>query len=176
MDMNDIISMGTSAFQDKLGGEGADSSAITDALSGLFSNEEGGFDLGSMISSVTSGEEGGIGSIVSSWLGDGENAGVDGSQLTELLGSDKISAFAEKLGIDTDTALSGLTDAVPSIVDKASEGGSLMGSLLGAVTGGLGDVGGSLGDIASSVADTAGDGAKSGAGGIMGIIGKLFGK
>ena len=181
--MNDIISMGAGAFKDKLGGDGADSSAITDALSGLFSNEEGGFDLGNIVSSVTSGGEGGIGSIVSSWLGDGENAGVDGSQLTELLGSDKISAFAEKLGIDTDTALSGLTDAVPNIVDKASEGGSLMGSLLGAVTGGLGDVGGSLGDIASSVADSAGDlaggatdGAKSGAGGIMGIIGKLFGK
>ena len=179
MELNDIISMGAGALKDKIGGD-ADSSVITDALSGLFSNEEGGFDLGNIISSVTSGEEGGIGSIVSSWLGDGENAGVDASQITELLGSDKISAFAEKLGIDTDTALSGLTDAVPNIVDKASEGGSLMGSLLGAVTGGLGD---SLGDIASSVTDMAGDvaggatdGAKSGAGGIMGIIGKLFGK
>ena len=176
MDMNDIISLGTKAFQDKIGGdEGADSSVVTEALSGLFSNEEGGFDLGNIVSSVTGGE-GGIGSVVSSWLGDGENAAIDGSQITELLGSDKIAAFADKLGIDTDTALSGLTDAVPNIVDKASEGGSLMGSLLGAVTGGLGDVTGNLGDIAGNLADTATDTAKGGAGGIMGIIGKLFGK
>ena len=127
MDINDIISLGTKAFQEKIGGaDGADSSVVTEALSGLFSNEEGGFDLGNIVSSVAGGGEGGIGSVVSSWLGDGENASVDGSQLTELLGSDKIAAFADKLGIDTDTALSGLTDAVPNIVDKASEGGSLM--------------------------------------------------
>ena len=172
MDMNDIISLGTKAFQDKMGGEGADSSVVTDALSGLFSNEEGGFDLGNIISSVTGGE-GGIGSVVSSWLGDGENEAVDASQLTELLGSDKIAAFAEKLGIDTDTALSGLSDAVPNIVDKASEGGSLVGSLLSSVTDSLGDVSGSVGDIAGNLADSATENAK---GGIMGIIGKLFGK
>ena len=176
MDMNDIISLGTKAFQDKIGGaEDADSSVVTEALSGLFSNEEGGFDLGNIVSSVAGGE-GGIGSVVSSWLGDGENAAIDGSQITELLGSDKIAAFADKLGIDTDTALSGLTDAVPNIVDKASEGGSLMDSLLGAVTDGLGDVTGNLGDIAGNLADTATDTTKGGAGGIMGIIGKLFGK
>ncbi len=173
MDMNDIISLGTKAFQDKMGGaEGADSSVVTEALSGLFSNEEGGFDLGNIISSVTSGEAG-IGSVVSSWLGDGENDSVDGSQLTDLFGSDKIAAFAEKLGIDSDTALSGLSDAVPNIVDKASEGGSLVSSLLGAVTDSLGDVSGSVGDIAGNLADSATENAK---GGIMGIIGKLFGK
>ena len=172
MDMNDIISLGTKAFQDKMGGaDGADSSVVTEALSGLFSNEEGGFDMGNIISSVTSGD--GIGSVVSSWLGDGDNDAVDGSQLTELLGSDKIAAFADKLGIDTDTALSGLSDAVPNIVDKASEGGSLMGSLLGSVTDSLGDVTGSVGDIAENLAGSATENAK---GGIMGIIGKLFGK
>lgn len=158
MEMNDIINMGTEMFKDKLGDQAAnlDSSSITDALSGLV-GEEGGLDLGSIISNFTSGEEGGISSIVSSWLGDGENASIDGSQLTELLGNENISAFAEKLGIDTDTALSGLTDAIPNIVDKSSEGGSLVTSLLG--------------NVMDSVSESTG-----GAGGIMGMIGKLFGK
>ena len=100
MDMTDIVKMGTEMFQEKLGDQAAnlDSDTITDALSGLISNEEGGFDLSNIISSVTSGE-GGLGSIVSSWLGNGENAAVDGSQLTDLFGDDQISAFAEKLGI-----------------------------------------------------------------------------
>ncbi len=155
MDMTDIVKMGSELFKDKLG-DGAsnlDKDTITDALGGLMSNEDGGFDLGNIISSVTSGEGGGVGSIVSSWLGDGDNEAVDGSQLTDLFGSDKISAFAEKLGIDTDTALSGLSDAVPNIVDKSSEGGNLIGSLLGSVM-----------DSSSS------------SGGIMGMVGKLFGK
>lgn len=155
MDMSDIVKMGSELFKDKLGEEASnlDQNTITDALSGLMSNKEGGFDLGNIISSVTSGEGGGVGSIVSSWLGDGENEVVDGSQLTDLFGSDKISAFAEKLGIDTDTALSGLSDAVPNIVDKSSEGGDLIGSLLGSIK-----------DSSSS------------SGGIMGMIGKLFNK
>lgn len=159
MDMNDIINMGTEMFKEKLGDQAADldSSSITDALSGLV-GEEGGLDLGSIISNFTSGEEGGgLGSIVSSWLGNGENASIDGSQLTELLGNENISAFAQKLGIDTDTALSGLTDAIPNIVDKSSEGGSLISSMLG--------------NVMDSVNESAG-----GASGIMGMIGKLFGK
>ncbi len=154
MDMSDIMKMGSELFQEKLGGSGAnlDSNTITDALSGLMSNEDGGFDLGNILSSVTS-SEGGVGSIVSSWLGDGENEAVDATQLTEIFGGDKISAFAEKLGIDTDTALSGLSDAIPNIIDKSSEGGNLIGSLFDSVT---------------SSSDSGG--------GIMGMIGKLFSK
>jgi len=130
MDMNDIINMGTEMFQNKLGdqAEGIDSNSVTEALSGLLSNEEGSFDISSIISNAMSGD--GIGSIVSSWLGDGDNEEIDAGGLASLLGEDKISAFAEKLGIDTDTALSGLTDAIPNMMDKSSEGGSIVDSIL----------------------------------------------
>jgi len=90
---------------------------------------------------------------MSSWLGDGENEAIDAGGLTSLFGEDKISEFADKLGVDTDTALSGLSDVIPNMIDKSSEGGNIMGSLLG------------------NVMESAG-----GAGGIMGMIGKLFGK
>ncbi len=148
MDLNDIVSMGTELFNDKLGAsaEGIDNNVIQDALSGLLSNEEGGFDLSNIMSSLTGDSEGGLASVVSSWIGDGENEAVDGSQLSNLFGSDAISAFAEKLGVDTDTALSGLSDVIPNVVDKATPDGS---SLLDSV-GGLD--------------------------GLMGMAGKLFGK
>lgn len=150
MDMTDIVSMGTEMFKNKLGdrAEGLDSSSVTDALSGLLSNEDGNLDLGSIVSNAMSGD--GIGSIVSSWLGDGENEAIDSGGLTSLFGEDKISEFASKLGVDSDTALSGLSDAIPNMLDKSSEGGNLMGSLLSSAMGS--------------------------SGGIMGIIGKLFGK
>ncbi len=154
MDMTDIMKMGTEMFQSKLGdqAEGVDSSSVTDALSGLLSNENGDFDLGSLVSNAMSGD--GIGSIVSSWLGDGENEAIDAGGLTSLFGEDKISEFASKLGVDTDTAMSGLSDVIPNMIDKSSEGGNMIGSLLG------------------NVMDSAG----GSAGGIMGMIMKLFGK
>jgi uncharacterized protein YidB (DUF937 family) len=150
VDLNDIISMGTKMFQDKVGEDGVDSNALQDALSGLLSNEEGGFDLSNIMSSLTGGsddgEGGGLASIVSSWIGGGDNESIDGDMLSNLLGSDKISEFADKLGIDTDTALSGLTDVIPNVVDKATpEGDSLLDQV-----GGLD--------------------------GLMGMAGKLFGK
>ena len=153
MDMTDIVKMGTEMFQSKLGdqAEGMEESSITDALSGLLSNEEGSFDLGSLVANAMSGD--GIGAIMSSWLGDGENEAIDAGGLTSLFGEDKISEFAEKLGVDTDTALSGLSDVIPNMIDKSSEGGNIMGSLL------------------DNVMESSG-----GAGGIMGMIGKLFSK
>ncbi|OQX73568.1 MAG: hypothetical protein B6D59_05290 [Campylobacteraceae bacterium 4484_4] len=126
MDLGDIVQMGTQLFKERLGDQAGemDDNSLMDALSGLLSNEEGGLDLSNIMSALTNGD---LGSIVSSWIGSGENAPIEGSQLSELLGSDQISAFAEKLGIDTDTALSGLTDALPNMIDRATpEGESLL--------------------------------------------------
>jgi len=112
MDLNDIVSMGTELFNNKLGdtAEGIDNSVISDALSGLLSNEEGGLDLGNIMSALTGDSEGGLASIVSSWIGSGENEAIDGSTLTNLLGSDAISGFAEKLEQVTRVKLSGSAD------------------------------------------------------------------
>ena len=131
MDFGDILSMGAKMLQDKVG-DSADSNSIQDALSSLLGNEEGGFDLSNIMSALTGGdneegEGGGLADIVSSWIGSGENKSIDGSLLSNLLGSDKISEFAQKLGIDEETAASGLADALPNIVDKATpEGDSLL--------------------------------------------------
>jgi len=148
MDLNDIVGMGTELFNNKLGdtAEGIDNNLIQDALSGLLSNEEGGLDLGNIMSSLTGDSEGGLASVVSSWIGGGDNEAIDGSQLSNLLGSDAIASFADKLGIDTDTALSGLSDAFPNMVDQATPDGSSMLDSLGGLDG------------------------------IMGMAGKLFGK
>jgi uncharacterized protein YidB (DUF937 family) len=126
MELADIVNMGTELFKSKLGDSAGeiDQNTVMDALSGLISNKEGGIDLSNILSSLTSSD--GVGSIISSWMGDGENEPVDGSQLTEILGEDKVSEFADKLGVDKDTALSGLTDAIPNMIDKATGEGSLL--------------------------------------------------
>ncbi len=131
MELNDLVQMGTQLFKDKLGDQAGDldDNSIMDALSGLISNEEGGLDLSNILSSLT---DGNLGSIISSWVGSGENEAVDGGVLSSILGSEQISAFAEKLGIDPDTAAEGLADAVPNMVDKATgDGSSILDSIGG---------------------------------------------
>ncbi len=131
MELNDLVQMGTELFKEKMGDQAAnlDDNSIMDALSGLISNEEGSLDLSNILSSL---QDSDIGSIISSWIGSGENAPVDGSTLSNILGSDQISAFAEKLGIDADTAAESLSDVVPNMVDKATgDGSSILDSLGG---------------------------------------------
>ena len=70
-------------------------------------------------------------SIASSWLGDGNNESISSNQVSEVFDEEKISDFASQLGISNDSALNGLTEALPAIVDKSSSGGSLLDSVGG---------------------------------------------
>ena len=128
----DLMKMGTALLASKLGG-GVDSSSITSALGGLLSNGSGGLDLGSIVTSMN---DKGMGSIVGSWLGNGDNDSLSTDQVRNLVGSDKISEMASKLNTDEGSLLDGLKDALPQIIDKSSSGGSLLDN--------VGDLGGML--------------------------------
>ncbi|MCK5726807.1 MAG: DUF937 domain-containing protein [Thiotrichaceae bacterium] len=141
--MSDLIKMGASAFiQSKLSGDSGsnlDSGALGSALSGLLggggsSSSGGGLDIGSLLSGMTSGD---LGSIAKSWLGDGDNKSISTDQVTNMLGADKISEFASKLGLSEKEATGGLADALPQLVDKASSGGSILDSI-GGISGAIG--------------------------------------
>ena len=67
---------------------------------------------------------------------------IFGNQVGELPGSDKVAEFASKLNVDEDTAVSGLADMLPQMVDKSSSGGSLLDSVGG--VGGLMGMAGKL--------------------------------
>ncbi|MCK5895682.1 MAG: DUF937 domain-containing protein [Cocleimonas sp.] len=140
MDMGDLIKMGAEMFiKSKLSGDngsGLDMSSLTDALSGLAGSGSngGGLDISAILGSMQSG---GMTDLLSSWLGDGDNAAVSGSQITDIFGQDKISDFASKLGLSEDEAVGGLRDALPNMVDKASSGGSILDSI-GGIEGALG--------------------------------------
>lgn len=138
MDMGDLLKMGATMFinskQSGDAGSGLDIGSLTSALSGLAGGGGGGFDLGSLLSKMDSG---GLGAIAQSWLGDGGNDAVSPEQITSMLGSDKIAAFASQLGLSNEEAAGGLSEALPHMVDKASSGGSLLDSI-GGVSGAIG--------------------------------------
>jgi len=148
MELMDLLKMGGALIQGNSdeATTGLDIGSIGDALGGLLGNEEGGLDLGSLLGNLS---ESGLGETVASWIGSGENSPISTDQITDLLGSDKVAQFAEKLGLNQESAASALADALPQVVDQATnEDSSLMGDLLAQV---------------------------GGTEGAMGMLGKLFG-
>ena len=137
MDMNSLLQLGVKAFMNSQGsgdaGSNLDPGALGSALSGLIGNGSN-LDIASLIGNM---QGGGMAGLLSSWMGDGANDAASGSQITDMLGDDKVSAFASQLGLSTEQAVGGLQDAIPPMVDKASSGGSLL-DALGGASGALG--------------------------------------
>jgi len=124
----DLMSIAQQLIKQQLG-DNANADSIQNAIQGLFANSNGDFDISSIIANLS--QNGGLGNIVSSWLGDGENMPIDKETIASLFGNDKISDFASKLGVDTNSATSLLSDVVPNLVDKSSSGGNLLDSVGG---------------------------------------------
>ena len=146
MDLMKILQKGSELIQNNSDDAttGLDLGDIGNALSGLLANKEGGLDLGALMGSLS---DSGLGDIVSSWLGSGENASISVDQVTELVGSDKISEFASQLGISQESAAAALTDALPEVVDEASNADSSIAENLLASVGGVGGAMGMLGKL-----------------------------
>ena len=126
MDLNDIINIGVSLAKDRLQ---KDDSQIEQALNSILTNSDGNLDLSNIFASLSNAN---VGEIVSSWIGSGENMPIDAESVKNILGEDKISAFANKLGVDSDLATDALKDILPQIIDRATpEGDSILDSLGG---------------------------------------------
>ena len=151
MDMGNLMQLGAQMFQSQVDKDRDGQLEITEiasALMGLMSNGQGQSQAGglsglmSMVSGMQGSGNGDLMSIAASWLGKGENAPISGGQLTQMLGSDKIAAFAQQLGLSQEQAVSGLQAAIPQVVDKASPDGALdLGNMLDAVGGVSGAIG-----------------------------------
>ncbi len=121
----DLLQIGAQLLQSKLGSN-IQTGDIASALSGLLGGDN--FDIGSLISKIQGNS--GLASMAASWLGDGANSAMSGSQVMDIFGKDKVSEFASKLNIDEGTASNGLADMLPQLIDKASSGGSLLESAM----------------------------------------------
>jgi uncharacterized protein YidB (DUF937 family) len=92
-----------------LGGLG-DLGGIAGALGGLLANNGAQGGLGGLVSKF---EQAGMGSVINSWIGKGDNQPVSGDQLQNALGGDTIAAIASKLGINAQTLLPMLATMLP---------------------------------------------------------------
>jgi uncharacterized protein YidB (DUF937 family) len=86
----------------------------------------------------------GLGDVVSSWVGTGENKPISAEQLGSVLNTEHIAELASKLGLQKDQLLSQLSSVLPNLVNqltpdgKVPEGGIVersIGMLKGLLTG-----------------------------------------
>ena len=130
MELMDLLKIGGSLIQGNSDDAttGLDVDDIAKALDHLVGNGAGGLDLVKFVGGLS---QNGLGEIVGSWLGNGEKKSISIEQITTLLGSDKVAAFASELGLSQESAANALAEAVPQVVDKATAGeGTIMDEML----------------------------------------------
>lgn len=86
----------------------------------------------------------GLGDVFSSWVGLGENKQISEDQIQQVLGSEQVTALAQKLGVDPAQATALISQYLPKVIDKLTPAGQVdpnhdvEGGLAGLLQGGLG--------------------------------------
>lgn len=118
MGLMDQIKGAAEGMMGKLGGE---NKGISSALLQMLShNEQGG--LQGLIQSF---QQKGLGNIIQSWIGKGENQPITKEQVKEGMGEERMQNLATKTGQSPDTIATKLQEILPSVVDKVSPEGNV---------------------------------------------------
>ena len=108
---------------------------LVSEIAALINSQPGG--ISGLISAF---EQQGLGGVVQSWVGNGQNLPVSAEQIQAVLGNEQIQAIAGKLGFSPEEVSSHLSQLLPQVVDKMTpegtvpEGGAVS-ELLGALKG-----------------------------------------
>jgi len=94
---------------------------LVDAVTSLLGSEGGGGLQGL----VRQFEQQGLGHVVQSWIGSGENLAVTPEQLQSVLGEPHIRALAQRLGLSSADVTNQLAGLLPHAVDSVTPGGEL---------------------------------------------------
>ena len=125
------------------GSGGAD--ALINIVAGMLANRgQGGAGaegdsggLGGLAGLAEQFQRGGLGDVMKSWIGTGQNLPVSSDQLSNVLGSDMLAKIAQQLGVSRGEAASQLSEVLPQVVDTLTPDGHVP-------EGGFGDIGAML--------------------------------
>jgi len=106
------------------GGQGAGSgNPALDVIGGLIQKSGG---VGGLVSAL---EQGGLGGVVNSWVGNGANQSVSGEQLGQALrgtaAGQHVEEMAQKLGVDPSQVLGQLAQHLPGVVNHLTPNGEV---------------------------------------------------
>jgi uncharacterized protein YidB (DUF937 family) len=118
---------------------GGQHAGLIEVIGGLVNNPQTG-GLQGLISSF---EQNGLGDVVASWVGTGQNLPISAEQLQSVLGNEQVQAIAQKLGFTPQEVSGHLAELLPQVIDKLTPGGTVpeggeLGGLLGMLKGAVG--------------------------------------
>jgi uncharacterized protein YidB (DUF937 family) len=126
---------------------GGTQGALLNAVIGMLSQGGGAAGglggLGGLVSKFT---QGGMGDVVNSWVGTGQNMPVSADQISNVLGGDMIGNLAKQLGMNQGDIAGQLSQMLPGVVDKLTPNGQIPQGDVGGM-GSLGDIAGMLGGL-----------------------------
>jgi uncharacterized protein YidB (DUF937 family) len=95
--------------------------------------------IGGLQGLVTKFQQGGMGGVIATWVGTGQNQPISADQLQSVLGNEHVQQIASQLGLNPQDVASHLSQLLPQVVDKLTPDGTIPqdGGGLGAVLGGL---------------------------------------
>jgi uncharacterized protein YidB (DUF937 family) len=67
----------------------------------------------------------GLGDVIGSWIGTGENKTISADQIQNVLGSDALSGIASKLGLNVSDLSGQLSNLLPGVIDKITPDGKV---------------------------------------------------
>lgn len=67
----------------------------------------------------------GLGSILQSWIGSGQNLPISAEQIRNVLGAGTVADLAKKAGIGESETTNALAGLLPQVIDKVTPGGSV---------------------------------------------------
>ena len=125
------------------GQQGGGQSALINIVMGMLANKAGatqggGAAAGGLGDLMARFQQGGLGDVLGSWIGTGQNLPVSSDQLSNVLGSDMLAKIAQQLGVSHGEAASQLSEVLPQVVDELTPDGHVP-------EGGFGDIGAILG-------------------------------
>lgn len=104
-----------------VGQQGGSAGMIANVVGGLLANDGAHGGLGGLVGKF---QQAGMGDVVSSWIGKGENMPISADQLQNVLGSDAVANIAQQMGLNSSDALGQLSQMLPGLVDKLTPNGA----------------------------------------------------
>lgn len=123
--------------------QGGGAGALINIVAGMLANGQGGAGgggLGGLAGLAEQFQKGGLGDVMNSWVGKGENMPISPDQLGSVLGGDLLGKLTQQTGMGQGDLLGQLSQLLPQMVDKATPDGAIP-------DGGLGDIGAILGKL-----------------------------
>jgi uncharacterized protein YidB (DUF937 family) len=74
---------------------------------------------------LTKFQQGGLGDVVASWVGTGQNLPISADQISKVLSNTQIGELAAKLGVDPQQASTYLAQYLPELVSKLTPNGQV---------------------------------------------------